>query len=86
MNFNFGAAVCCRVLKNDGGIVMTSRAQQEEYLATVAQSFDAGDYDFLSPEKMRELNSLIAAAWKTLRAGGEIEVQLNEIQQLTQSL
>lgn len=65
---------------------MTNRAQQEEYLATVAQSFDAGDYDFLSPEKMRELNSLIAAAWKALREGREIEAQINEIQQLTQPL
>ncbi|HEY9661203.1 MAG TPA: hypothetical protein V6C65_22345 [Allocoleopsis sp.] len=61
---------------------MTSRAQQEEYLASVAQAFDAGDYDFLPPDKMQALNSLIAAAWKTFREGGEVDAQLNQIQQM----
>lgn len=60
---------------------MTSRPQQEEYLASIAQSFDAGDFDYLSPDKMQSLNSLIAAAWKALEQGGDVDTRISEIQQ-----
>ncbi|MBD3882819.1 hypothetical protein IFO70_13685 [Phormidium tenue FACHB-886] len=60
---------------------MTSRAQQEEFLASIAQSFDAGDFDYLSPDKMQSLNNLIAVAWKALAQGGDVDAQISEIRQ-----
>jgi hypothetical protein len=63
-------------------LFMASRAQQEEFLASVAQGFDAGDYDFLPPAQMQALNSLIAAAWKSFREGGDVDAQITEIQKL----
>lgn len=60
---------------------MTSRAQQEEYLASIAQSFDVGDFDYLPPDQMQALNDLIAAAWKTLKEGGDVDAQIGKIQQ-----
>lgn len=60
---------------------MTSRAQQEEYLASIAQSFDVGDFDYLPPDQMQALNDLIAAAWKTLKEGGDVDAQISKIQQ-----
>ena len=60
---------------------MSSRSQQEEYLASVAQAFDVGDFEYLSPDKMQSLNDLIAAAWKTLGQNENADAQINEIQQ-----
>lgn len=60
---------------------MTSRAEQEEYLASIAQSFDAGDFDYLPPDQMQSLNDLIAAGWKALEQGGDVDAQISKIQQ-----
>jgi hypothetical protein len=60
---------------------MTSRAQQEEYLASIAQAFDAGDFDYLPPDQMQSLNDLIAVGWRALEQGGDVEAQINKIQQ-----
>lgn len=59
---------------------MSSRSQQEEYLASVAQAFDVGDFEYLSPDKMQSLNDLIAVAWKALEHDGDADAQINEIQ------
>ena len=60
---------------------MSSRSQQEEYLASVAQAFDVGDFEYLPPDKMQSLNDLIAAAWKTLKQNEDADAQISEIQQ-----
>jgi hypothetical protein len=60
---------------------MSSRSQQEEYLASVAQAFDVGDFEYLPPDKMQSLNDLIAAAWKALQQNEDADAQINEIQQ-----
>jgi hypothetical protein len=60
---------------------MNNRSQQEEYLASVAQAFDVGDFEYLPPDKMQSLNDLIAVAWKALEQNEDAEAQINEIQQ-----
>ena len=60
---------------------MSSRSQQEEYLASVAQAFDVGDFEYLPPDKMQSLNELIAAAWKALEQNKDADAQISEIQQ-----
>ncbi|WP_416672709.1 hypothetical protein [Egbenema bharatensis] len=60
---------------------MASRAQQEEYLASIAQAFDVGDFDYLPPDQMQSLNALIADAWKAFEQGGDAEAQISKIQQ-----
>jgi hypothetical protein len=59
---------------------MASRAQQEEYLASIAQAFDVGDFEYLPPDQMQSLNALIADAWNTLKQGGDVEAQISKIQ------
>lgn len=60
---------------------MTNQAQQEGYLASVAQAVDAGEFDYLSPEEMQSLNSLIAAAWQAFRQGENVDTQIDKIEQ-----
>ncbi len=60
---------------------MTSLSQQQEYLASVAQAFDVGDYEYLSPDKLQSLDQLIANGWKALKQGGDIDACISEIQQ-----
>jgi hypothetical protein len=62
---------------------MTSRSQQQEYLASIAQAFDVGDYEYLSPDKLQSLDQLIANGWKTLKQGGDIDTCISQIQQAT---
>ena len=60
---------------------MTNRADQEEYLASVAQAIDAGEFDYLRPAEMDTLNTLIAEAWKALEQGEAVETQIDKIEQ-----
>lgn len=60
---------------------MTNRAQQEEYLASIAQSFDVGDFDYLSLDEMQSLNVLIAEAWQAFRQGEDVEPHISKIEQ-----
>ena len=62
---------------------MTSRAQQQEYLASVAQAFDVGDFEYLSPDKLQLLDQLIANGWKALKQGEDIDAYIGQIQQET---
>jgi len=59
---------------------MSIRDQQEGYLASIAQAFDVGDFDYLSPEELQSLDSLIANAWKTFRQGKDINSEISEIE------
>jgi HAMP domain-containing protein len=61
---------------------MSTRDQQEGYLASIAQAFDAGDFDYLSPDELRSLDTLIASAWNTFRQGGDMNSEIGEIEQL----
>jgi len=63
---------------------MTSRSQQQEYLASVAQAFDVGDYEYLSPDKLQSLDQLIANGWKALKQGEDIDACISQIQQATE--
>jgi hypothetical protein len=60
---------------------MSSRAEQEEYLASIAQAFDVGDFDYLPPDQMQALNDLIAAAWKALEQGADVAPHIDKIEQ-----
>lgn len=59
---------------------MSSREQQQEFLASIAQGFDAGDFDYLPPEQMQALNAQIAEAWNALKQGEAIDPQIEQIQ------
>lgn len=59
---------------------MSKRDQQEGYLSSIAQAFDVGDFDYLSPEELRALDTLIANAWKGFREGREIDAEINGIE------
>lgn len=59
---------------------MSMRDQQEGYLASIAQAFDVGDFDYLSPEELRSLDSLIANAWKAFEQGKDPNSEINEIE------
>lgn len=63
-------------------VIMSIRDQQEGYLASIAQAFDAGDFDYLSPDELRALDTLIATAWNTFRQGGDMNSEIGEIEQL----
>lgn len=60
---------------------MYSRERQAGYLASVAQSFDVGDFDYLPPQKMQALNILIADAWHAYGQKINIEAQMNAIEE-----
>lgn len=60
---------------------MSTREQQEGYLASIAQAYDVGDFDYLPPENLQSLNALIAEAWKIFEQGGEIDAQVSRIEQ-----
>ncbi|PSB22885.1 hypothetical protein C7B61_14015 [filamentous cyanobacterium CCP1] len=59
---------------------MSDRDQQKGYLASIAQSFDVGDFDYMSPEELRALDTLIANAWKTFKEGEDVNGAINEIE------
>lgn len=61
-------------------ITMTNQAQQQEYLASVAQSFDVGDFDYMSPDEMHTLNALIAEAWQAFKQGEDVEPHIGKIE------
>jgi hypothetical protein len=58
---------------------MTTRAQQEEYLASIAQAYDVGDFDYLPPGELRSLNDLIAEGRKIFKQNGDVDTQINHI-------
>ncbi len=62
---------------------MSTRAQQEEYLASIAQAYDVGDFDYLPPGDLQSLNALIAEAWKIFEQGGDLDTQISRIEQAT---
>lgn len=62
---------------------MTTRAQQEAYLASIAQAFDVGDFESLSPSAMRSLNVLIAEAWKAFEQGEDVDAWIVKLEQAT---
>lgn len=59
---------------------MATRSQQEEYLASIAQSYDVGDFDYLPPDDLQSLNALIASAWETLKQDGDVDTQISKIE------
>lgn len=59
---------------------MSERDQQQGYLASIAQAFDVGDFDYLSPEELRSLDTLIANAWKVFGQGEDADREINEIE------
>jgi hypothetical protein len=59
---------------------MSKRDQQEGYLASIAQAFDVGDFDYLSPDELRSLDTLIANAWKAFGQGEDANREINEIE------
>lgn len=59
---------------------MSQRDQQEGYLASIAQAFDVGDFDYLSPEELRSLDSLIANAWQAFGQGRDAINEISEIE------
>jgi hypothetical protein len=61
---------------------MASRAEQEEYLASIAQAVDVGDFDYLPPDQIRVLNDLIAAAWNALKQGEDVAPHIDKIEQV----
>jgi hypothetical protein len=60
---------------------MSQHAQQQEYLASIAQAFDVGEFDYLPPKDLQALNALIAAGWQALKQGSDVDAQINEIEQ-----
>jgi hypothetical protein len=60
-----------------------SHEHQAGYLASITQSFDVGDFDYLSPQEMNALNRLIANAWQSLakHADGDVDTQISAIEQ-----
>lgn len=58
---------------------MSLRDQQGGYLASIAQAYDVGDFDYLTPEELRSLDSLIANAWETFKQGEQIDKEISEI-------
>lgn len=64
---------------------MRTQADQKEYLASIAQGFDVGDFDYLPPQAMQSLNSLIADAWKAFKDGADINAQIDDIEQFIKS-
>lgn len=61
---------------------MTSHnTQQEGYLASIAQAVDAGEFDYLSPQEMQSLNTLIAAAWHAFKQGEDVDTHIRQIEQ-----
>jgi len=60
---------------------MSIRDQQEGYLASIAQAFDVGDFDYLSPEELQSLDSLIANAWQAFKQGKDANSEISEIEQ-----
>ncbi|GAB4384463.1 MAG: hypothetical protein Kow00121_47940 [Elainellaceae cyanobacterium] len=61
---------------------MFIRAQQEEFIASIAQSFDVGDYDYLPPDQLQALNKLIANAWDALKLDKDVDARIRDIQQM----
>lgn len=59
---------------------MSTREQQKEYLASIAQAFDVGDFDYLPPNDLQSLNALIADAWKALEQSGDVDAQISKIE------
>lgn len=59
----------------------THNAEQEEFLASIAQAFDVGQFDYLSPQEMQSLNDLIAAAWHAFKQGEDVDVHIKKIEQ-----
>ncbi len=59
---------------------MTTRAQQEEYLASIAQAYDVGDFDYLPPDELRSLNELIAEAWEAFKQNGDVDAQIKQLE------
>jgi hypothetical protein len=59
---------------------MSKRDQQKGYLASIAQAFDVGDFDYLSPEELRSLDSLIANAWQAFGEGKDAISEISEIE------
>ncbi|WP_416667200.1 hypothetical protein [Egbenema bharatensis] len=59
---------------------MSQRDQQKGYLASIAQAFDVGDFDYLSPEELQSLDSLIANAWKSFGQGKDANSEISEIE------
>ena len=59
---------------------MTSQSQQKEYLASISQAFDVGDFDYLSPGEMQTLNQLIAAGWSALKSDADVDDQIDAIE------
>jgi hypothetical protein len=62
---------------------MTTRAQQEEYLASIAQAFDVGDFESLDPKDLRSINALIAEAWQAFKQGEDVDVWITLLEQTT---
>jgi hypothetical protein len=60
--------------------MMSDQDQQKGYLASIAQYFDAGDFDYMSPEELHALDTLIANAWKTFAAGEDVNRAISEIE------
>jgi hypothetical protein len=58
---------------------MTTRAQQEGYLASIAQAYDVGDFDYLPPDELQSLNGLIAEVWKIFKQNGDVDAQISQI-------
>lgn len=59
---------------------MSLRDQQEGYLASIAQAFDVGDFDYLTLEELHSLDTLIANAWDAFRQGEDVENEISEIE------
>lgn len=59
----------------------THNAEQEEFLASIAQAFDVGQFDYLSPQEMQSLNTLIAAAWHAFKQGEDVDTHIRQIEQ-----
>ncbi|NJR64854.1 MAG: hypothetical protein HC772_05305 [Leptolyngbyaceae cyanobacterium CRU_2_3] len=60
---------------------MLARSQQEGYLASISQSFDVGDFDYLPPADLQSLDILIAEAWQALRQQENVDARILDIQQ-----
>jgi hypothetical protein len=67
----------------DSPVDNRSHEHQAGYLASITQSFDVGDFDYLSPQDMNALNRLIANAWQAFgkHADGDVDIQINAIEQ-----
>jgi hypothetical protein len=60
---------------------MTTRVQQEEYLASISQAFDVGDFESLDPKALRSINALIAEAWKAFAQGEDVDAWIAKLEQ-----